>query len=380
MKKALVAVAAVTALALATAGLAQAAPPVPSGAVKWNGASDKAVSVTIDATANTTRTNASGVKITSNAHSTDFPGIYFIWDSKQADNGFLKVASFVFDTYDSFVLTSKEANTYWDFTIALQPGQQATEDGGYVFWIPKVFNNKNINMVFLDRWTMKTAPLVTRIVNLGFIGYYVDSLGVVRSTSPYWQALAEGVCIDWEAVEAAYADWAGLGGLSLPDPTKGWQSSGIASFHADGATPELCYADFTEGQLESYYGAWYLDPGYDSPEVVVAYGRYLADVHLWNDLYQADGPFRALMTEDDIKILVDKGGLAHYHALLAAYGAEELPPYYHFDSGDIELYNHWADDLEAGLQEVLARHPEILVGVSLSSYQASFDTASFVNP
>ena len=122
----------------------------------WNGASDKAVSVNIDAEKNDTRKNASGAKIPSNAHSADFPGLYFIWDAKQKDNGYLKVAAGVFDLYDSFVLTSKESNTFWDFKIAVQPGQQKTADNCYVFFIPKVYNNKNINMVFLSEWQGKT--------------------------------------------------------------------------------------------------------------------------------------------------------------------------------------------------------------------------------
>ena len=119
----------------------------------WNGGADRAVAVNIEAVQNTTRKNASGIKITSNAHSGDFPGIYFIWDSKQKDNGYLKVAGGVFTLFESFVLTSKEANTYWDFLIAPVEDQELTEDGCYVFFIPRANNNKKINMVFLGEWT-----------------------------------------------------------------------------------------------------------------------------------------------------------------------------------------------------------------------------------
>jgi len=96
--------------------------PTASSGVQWNGAPDKAVAANIDAVQNTTRIGASGDKIPSNAHSADFPGIYFIWDSKQKDNGYLKVDASMFDTAESFVLTAKESSTYWDFTIAPQPG------------------------------------------------------------------------------------------------------------------------------------------------------------------------------------------------------------------------------------------------------------------
>ena len=54
----------------------------------WNGASDKSVSSEIDAEQNITRNNSSDVKIASNLNSADYPGIYFIWDSKQKDNDY----------------------------------------------------------------------------------------------------------------------------------------------------------------------------------------------------------------------------------------------------------------------------------------------------
>jgi hypothetical protein len=127
--------------------------------IVWNGAPDRAVAVNIDFVTSP-RTNASGIKIPSNAHSADFPGLYFIWDSKQKDNGYLKVASSVFEQYGSFVLTSKESNKYFDFLIAQQPGQQMTADDCYVFFIPKVYNNKNINMVFLPEFTNNDNPPV----------------------------------------------------------------------------------------------------------------------------------------------------------------------------------------------------------------------------
>ena len=123
----------------------------------WS-AADKDAAVNIEAVKNDTRKNASGPKITSNAHSADFPGIFFIWDSKQKDNGYLKVSAAVFAKYESFVLTAKESNTYWDFPIAIQEGQKMTSDGCYVFYIPKVYNNKNINMVFLSEFKEKRIP------------------------------------------------------------------------------------------------------------------------------------------------------------------------------------------------------------------------------
>jgi len=125
--------------------------PVEISSVVWNGQVDKDVAVTVDST-KSARTNASGNKITSNAHSADYPGIYFIWDAKQKDNGYLKVAAEVLDVYlDSFVLTTKSGNAYEDFIITLQSEQQRTPDGNYSFFIPKVqAGAKNINMVFIE--------------------------------------------------------------------------------------------------------------------------------------------------------------------------------------------------------------------------------------
>jgi len=128
--------------------------------IVWNGERDRALAVDIAAVQNMTRKNASGTKITSNAHSADFPGIYFIWDSKQKDNGYLKVHAGVFDAYESFTLTAKESKTYWDFAIAPQSGQAKTDDGCYVFFIPKVYGKKNINMVFIGE-AAAVVPITT---------------------------------------------------------------------------------------------------------------------------------------------------------------------------------------------------------------------------
>ncbi|MCL2472488.1 MAG: hypothetical protein FWF26_02315 [Treponema sp.] len=229
--------------------------------IVWNGDSDKAVAADIDATVSI-RNDASGTKIASNAQSADYPGVYFIWDSKQKDNGYLKVDASVFDKYESFVLTSKESNTYWDFLIQVQPDQKKTADNCYVFYIPKVYNNKNINMVFIGEWVLKGDTVIT--AHLGFIGYYVND-GKVMSTSIYWQDLNQGDMIDWAAVDAAYADWVAKGNLA-PDRTT-WQTSGYASFTFADYAP-IGYDDFTAGQLEGYYLNYYVDPGYVLPNQV----------------------------------------------------------------------------------------------------------------
>jgi hypothetical protein len=140
------------------------------------------------------RGDASGDKIPSNAHSADYPGLYFYWDDKQKEDGVLLVNENIFDyfaddyTYTlpgtnikkdakdfktitfakddpGFVLTAKNSNNYWGFKIAKSTGKIIDTVNGvniYAYAIPKQiqFINdkgkndkedlKNINMVFID--------------------------------------------------------------------------------------------------------------------------------------------------------------------------------------------------------------------------------------
>lgn len=116
----------------------------------WNGDADKDVALKVEGVANKTRFNASGAKITSNAHSNDFPGIYFIFDSKQKDKGYLKVDAEVFKKFVSFTVTTKEGNAYTDYLVAPVFGQEKTGDDCYVFFLDNVSSAKKINMVFID--------------------------------------------------------------------------------------------------------------------------------------------------------------------------------------------------------------------------------------
>jgi len=106
-----------------------------------------------------------------------------------------------------------------------------------------------------------TEPVV---VNLGFLGWYLDPAGIPRQTSFYWQRLEkEGDMIDWEAVDAAYAGWVDKGGLE-PDRTL-WKSSGFAPLFFDDYA-DMGYGDFSFTQLEGYYRSYYVDSGYVLPK------------------------------------------------------------------------------------------------------------------
>jgi hypothetical protein len=123
--------------------------------------------------------------------------------------------------------------------------------------------NKGLNQVKIGAFRSSAEvnnPVID--VNIGFIGYYLHD-GSVLSTSIYWQKLNKGGMVDWGAVRSAYDTWAAQGGLPLPNPVRGWQSSGRASIFFEGGRPAIGFADFTAGMLESHYLSYYLDPGYD---------------------------------------------------------------------------------------------------------------------
>jgi len=122
------------------------------------------------------------------------------------------------------------------------------------------------NVVYFDgkiysvlRWDYEEEKDVTiPEVNIGLIGWYPHS-GTVMQTSFHWINLKPGQCIDWEEVDAAFDAWMAKGGLKPARPT--WVTSGFHSF-AFNEEDGLCFEDITLGQLEAYYRAYYIDPGY----------------------------------------------------------------------------------------------------------------------
>jgi GH35 family endo-1,4-beta-xylanase len=116
----------------------------------WNGDADKDVARKVEGNANITRVNASGTKITSNANSNVFPGVYFNFDAKQKDKGFLKVDAKIFKKFANFTVTTKEGKAYTDYLIAPVFNQEKTSDDCYVFFLDKVASAKKIDMVFID--------------------------------------------------------------------------------------------------------------------------------------------------------------------------------------------------------------------------------------
>jgi len=121
------------------------------------------------------RGNASGDKITSNAHSGDYPGVYFRWDDKQKCPGVFLVEDWVFDLFvgNTFFLTAKNSNSYYKYKITYEGGVDVG-NGVRAYGIPKEVmakdnkgndkkdELKNINMVFIDGQYKSAWVLITK--------------------------------------------------------------------------------------------------------------------------------------------------------------------------------------------------------------------------
>jgi len=360
------------ALAIGMPIAASAAQPTTTttASITWN-TSDKNVAQDIDATPST-KTNASGPKITSNAQSADFPGIYFIWDSKQKDNGYLKVAASVFDTYSSFVITTKEANSYNDFTIAVQTGQKETADDCYVFLIPKVVNDKNINMVFISSSVIKPETVgptdpgdsanpgdsgdsvdpgdstTYAMHSVGILGYFFDGGGEVRQWPLHWFYLDNpSQCIEPQDIADIYSSWYLQDGIKNPSSNLMTGGDSPKTFDSNN---EICYGDLSAKQEDHTYSTndtevFFLDP--DLADVHDSFDTYVDEVTLWTALYNSPS-----VSDGDKVILHNDGGIQHYDALLNEYNTTEGHTYFSFTWDDKALYDDWATQLAVGLSEV----------------------------
>ena len=161
------------------------------------------------------RTNASGPKIPSNAHSTDFPGLYFYWADKQkAEECYLLVEVEKFEHYEGFVLTKKVSNTYWDYAIGKAEKENIITANGKDWYLYKIPSGKvyydwveedgesiavlrdhelkqngngsfNINMVFISAWKefgkefskIEDNPIVEEKYVVSFTKEVIDAYG-----------------------------------------------------------------------------------------------------------------------------------------------------------------------------------------------------------
>jgi hypothetical protein len=303
----------------------------PAYIIKWYGESDKAVAVEhLVAEPNDTRKNASGPKITSNAHSADFPGIYFIWDAKQKDPGYLKVAAWLLELNPTFTITTKESSNYYDFLIQVQPGQQMTEDDCYVFFIHK--NVKNINMVFIPEYTLPTpqdpcaglegeALCECLDIQLGLVPLFGDEYwaivyqkeelgcdepGVLAGVTIYYTACQLYNDIMWGADGWGLPAGPYSGGRYVPQGSPLWNE-----IHQTG----LAHRD----ALQDWWGiprgdqmVRYIPIGTDIDEATIEFYRYWGDRVLeaiLPVLFEFGIFFDAYLDEYDVKGFLDRNGL-----------------------------------------------------------------------
>ena len=150
-------------------------------------------------------------------------------------------------------------------------------------------------------------------VNLGFIGWYLDSEGTPRQTSFYWQKLGQDDMLDWEAIDAAYDSWVAQGGLP-PNRENGWQTSGVDSnVFADYA--DIGFADFGKGQLENYSKAFFVDPGYVLDTVKATY-----QIEFIGFMKMGDGQ---IWTNNFYHQTIEEGASIRWSEVEAAYAALE---------------------------------------------------------
>jgi GH35 family endo-1,4-beta-xylanase len=137
-----------SAVSLVASWLAFTSLPAAAG-IDWYGYQDKLLAIQVSGQVNP-RGSDSGVRITSNAYSAEFPGIYFTYDSYLKDIVFVKACASLFKRYASFTVTTKAANVYTDYVIAPEPSQQRTRNDCFVFVLDDPASDKHINMAFID--------------------------------------------------------------------------------------------------------------------------------------------------------------------------------------------------------------------------------------
>jgi len=248
-------------------------------------------------------------------------------------------------------------------------------DGVGDYWIGDGSGKNGVNMVKVGVFEPATRD-VEVVVNLGFIGYYVFN-GDVLSTSIHWQSLEkEGDMIDWEAVDVAYDAWVAQGGLA---PARNlWQTSGYASFTFEDYAAKG-YGDFTEGQIEGYYLAYYLDPGYilgtDLDEDITA---YYAICQLWNDLVWGNDGYGLTdvytLTDEERNVVMMPVGIAHREALQAFWGTDEMNVrYIPVSWGEKAFYTEWTAEIRLSMEDACNR-----LGIDIDAFIANYDTDGFL--
>ena len=238
--------------------------------VTWSDADKEGAIVVVGEEADRGDSSQDGTKINPNKEEEQFPGFWFQYADKK-DKGYVKVEGWVFDKFDSFTVTLQTSSGYWDYTIFTADYQIAID--GFLTFELLNSTDKNINNVWISAKEVK-APAEPTIVNLGFIGFYIyhqfQEDEAILNTSFYWQELKEGETIDWDAVDAAYAEWVAGGGLPPFGP---YSTSGFGPFTFEHGDP-IGWGDFGVDQIEGYYHEFYVSPGHEMQAVDLGFIGY----------------------------------------------------------------------------------------------------------
>ena len=142
------------------------------------------------------RTDASGEKIPSNAHSGDVYGLYFYWDdnNKSVLDGTLLVADEFFNLIKgeagarSFTVTAKNSNAYWDYEIVEGQGNVLVENSGVsAYKIPRFFmycqSDKKTGELVVDKKTGLPVMVKDELKNINMIfidGDWIDGYVIIE--------------------------------------------------------------------------------------------------------------------------------------------------------------------------------------------------------
>ena len=271
------------------------------------------------------------------------------------------------DTTGTLAVAYKISSEYFIVTFDV--------DGVGDYWIGDGSGKNGVNMVKVGVFEPTTRTIEV-VVNLGFIGYYLFN-DTVLSTSIHWQYLEQdGDMIDWDAVDAAYDAWVAQGGLV---PARDlWQTSGYASFTFEDYAAKG-YGDFTEGQIEGYYLAYYLDPGYTEVSFLGNdITAYYAVCQLWNDLVWKNDGFGLTevytLTVEERDVVMMPVGIAHREALQAFWGTDEMDVrYIPVSWGEDSFYTEWTIRIRASMEDACDR-----LGIDIDAFIANYDTDGFL--
>jgi len=145
------------------------------------------------------RTDASGDKITSNAHSGDVPGLYFYWDdnNKSVLDGTLLVADSFFDLVKgeagsrAFTITAKNSNAYWDYEIVEGAGNVVVKGSGVsAYKIPRFFmytqSDKKTGALVIDKKTGLPVLVKDELKNINMVFISGDWIDATITIEKIW--------------------------------------------------------------------------------------------------------------------------------------------------------------------------------------------------